>query len=167
VRITLTSEQIHFCTPISQPYNVIEDNISDRNVSYAQLNQVSGYGVVNIKSVTPGYSPGIGRPIYDLGGVDEYRQAVWDIESSKTDRVVSNGPTGVFWNETVPGIQIDVSLPISLGNMKVRTIEWYVEHNSRLWSFIITWDTEIENSNEWNESSKNISIQKPEGEKIC
>ncbi|MBE3143094.1 MAG: CHAP domain-containing protein, partial [Planctomycetes bacterium] len=167
VRITLASEQIHFCTPISQPYNVIEDNISDRNVSYAQLNQVNGYGVVNIKSVTPGYSPGIGRPVYDLGGVDEYRQAVWDIESSKTDRVVSNGPTGVFWNETVPGIQIDVSLPMSLGNMKVRTIEWYLEHNSRLWSFIITWDTEIENSNEWNEISKNISIQKPEGVKFA
>jgi len=167
VRITLASEQINFCTPISQPYNVIEDNISDPNVSYAQLNQVNGYGIVNIKSVTPGYTPGIGRPIYDLDGVDEYRQAVWDIESSKTDRVVSNGPTGVFWNETVPGIQIDVSLPMSLGNMKVRTIEWYVEHNSRLWSFIITWDTEIENSNEWNESSKNFSIQKPEGAKFA
>jgi len=167
VRITLASEQIHFCTPISQPYNVIEDNISDRNVSYAQLNQVNGYGVVNIKSVTPGYSPGIGRPVYDLGGVDEYRQAVWDIESSKTDRVVSNGPTGVFWNETIPGIQIDVSLPMSLGNMKVRTIEWYVEHNSRLWSFIITWDTEIENSNEWNEGSKIFSIQKPDGAKLA
>ena len=167
IRITLASEQIYFCTPISQPYNVIEDNISDPYVSYAQLNQVNGYGIVNIKSVTPGYTPGIGRPVYDLGGVGEYRRAVWTIESLKTDRVVSNGSTGVFWNETVPGIQIDTSLPTSLGNMKVRSIEWYVEHNSRLWSFIITWDTEIKNSNEWNESSKKYSIQKPEGVKLA
>jgi hypothetical protein len=51
--------------------------------------------------------------------------------------------------------------------MKVRSIEWYVEHNSCLWSFIITWDTEIKISNEWNESSKNFSIQKPEGAKLA
>jgi len=163
----LASEQIFFCNPISQPYNVIEDNISDPNVSYAQLNQVNGYGIVNIKSVIPGYTPGIGRPVYDLSGVDEYRRTVWAIESSKTDRVVSSGPTGVFWNETVPSIQIDTSLPTSLGIVNVRSIEWVVEHNSRLWSFIITWDTGIINSNEWNESSKNFSIQKPEDAKLA
>jgi hypothetical protein len=167
VRITLAFEQINFCTPTRQPYNVIEDNISDPNVSYAQLNQVNGYGIVNIKSVIPGYTPGIGRPVYDLGGVEEYRQAVWTIESSKTDRVVSNGPTGVFWNETIPGIQIDTSLPKTLGIVNVRSIEWVVEHNSRLWSIIITWDIGIKNSNEWNESSKNFSIQKPEDAKLA
>jgi hypothetical protein len=166
VRITLASEQIRFCAPSSQTYNVIEDNNSDPFVSYAQLNQVNGYGIVNIKSVTPGYTPGIGRPGYDLGGVDEYRQAVWTIESSKTDRVVSNGPTGVFWNETVPSIQIDISLPTSMGNLKVRSIEWYVEQDSRLWSFIITWDTEINNSNEWFVMSNNFSIQEPDGAKL-
>jgi CHAP domain len=167
VRITLASEQINFCSPTSQLSNIIEDNISDPNMSYAQLNQVNGYGIVNIKSVTPGYTPGVGRPVYDLGGVNEYRQVVWTLESSKTDRVVSNGPTGVFWNEIIPSIQIDTSLPTSVGNIKVHSIEWYVEHNSRLWSFIITWDTEIKNSNEWNESSKNISIQNPQGAKLA
>jgi hypothetical protein len=167
VQITLASEQINFCAPTSQLSNIIEDNISDPNVSYAQLNQVDGYGIVNIKSVTPGYTPGIGRPVYDLGGVDEYRQAVWKIESSKTDRVVSNGPIGFFWNKTVPSIQIDTSLPTLLGNLKVRSIEWYVEHNSRLWSFIITWDTEIINSNEWNDISNNFSIEKQGGAKLA
>ncbi len=167
VRITLASERINFCAPTSQLSNIIEDNISDPNVSYAQLNQVNGYGIVNIKSVVPGYTPGLGRPVYDLGGIDEYRQTVWTLESSKTDRVVSNGPTGVIWNEIIPSIQIDTSLPTSVGNIKVRSIEWYVEHDSRLWSFIITWDTEITNSNEWNESSKNFSIQKPGGAKLA
>jgi CHAP domain len=166
-RISLVSEQMNICIPISQTYNVIEDNYSDPNVSYAQLNQLNGYGIVNIKSVTPGYTPGIGRPVYDLGDVAEYRQAVWSIESSKTDRVVSNGPAGVFWNETVPSIQIDLSLPTSLGNIKIRTIEWYVEHNSRLWSFIITWDTEIKNSNEWNELSNHFSIVISNGVKLA
>jgi uncharacterized delta-60 repeat protein len=73
---------------------------------------------------------------------------------------LSNGPAGVFWNETVPGIQVDVSLPTSSGNLKVRSIEWYVEHNSRLWSFIITWDTETQNAAEWDEASKIFSAQK-------
>jgi hypothetical protein len=167
VRITLTSEQINFCTLISQAYNVVEDNISDPNISYAQLNQIDGYGIVNIKSVTPGYTPGIGRPVYELGGIDDYRQAVWKIESSKTDRAVSNGPMGIFWSENVPSIQIDTSIPTQVGIIKVRSIEWYVEHNSHLWSFIITWDTEIINSNEWNDIANNFSIQKQDGAKLA
>jgi hypothetical protein len=167
IRITLTSEQINFCTPINQAYNVVEDNVSDPNMSYAQLNQVEGYGIVNIKSVTPGYSPGIGRPVFDLGGLGEYRQTVWIIESSKTDRAVSNGSVGIFWNETVPSIQIDTSMPTELGNINVRSIEWYVEHNSRLWSFKITWDTKIGNSNEWNDIANNFSIQKQDGAKLA
>ena len=109
VRITLASEQISFCAPTSLPINVVEDSTSDPYVSYAGLDQINGYGIVNIKATTPGNTPGIGRPIYNLGGILEYRQAVWNIESPKTDRIVSNGPTGVFWNETVPGIQVDVS----------------------------------------------------------
>jgi|GEM_PF-2953078 len=167
ITITLASEQISFCTPISQAYNVIEDNISDPNVTYAQLNQIDGYGIINVKSVTPRYAPAIGRPVYDLGGVDEYRQTVWQIESSKTDRVVSNGPIGVFWSETVPSIQIDTTMPTTVGNIKVRSIEWYVEHNSRLWSFIITWETEIRNSNEWNDIANNFSIQKQDGASLA
>jgi len=167
VRITLASEQISFCAPTSLPINVVEDSTSDPYVSYAGLDQINGYGIVNIKATTPGNTPGIGRPIYNLGGILEYRQAVWNIESSKTDRMVSNGPTGVFWNETVPGIQVDVSLPSSSGNLKVRSIEWYVEHHSRLWSFIITWDTETQNATEWDEASKNFSARKPGGEKLA
>jgi hypothetical protein len=167
VRITLASEQISFCAPTSLPINIVEDSTSDPYVSYAGLDQINGYGIVNIKATTSRNSPGIGRPIYNLGGIVEYRRAVWDIESPKTDRVVSNGLTGVFWNETVPGIQVDVSLPSSSGNLKVRSIEWYVEHDSRLWSFMITWDTETQNASEWDEASKKFLVQKPGGEKLA
>ena len=167
VRITLASEQISFCAPTSLPIDIVEDSTSDPYVSYAGLDQINGYGIVNIKATTPGNTPGSGRPIYNLDGVLEYRQAVWNIESSKTDRIVSNGPTGVFWNETVPGIQVDVSLPTSSGNLKLRSIEWYLEHNSRLWSFIITWDTETQNASGWDEASKNFSVQEPGGEKLA
>jgi hypothetical protein len=159
VRLSLASEQISFCSPTRQPIQLVEDDISDPEVSYAQLNQVNGYGLVNIKSVAAGYSPGIGRPGYNLGAVDKYRQEVWAIETSKKDRGLSTGPTGIFWNETVASIQIETSLPTSLGIVKLRSIEWYVEHKSRLWSFIITWDTGVKNSNEWQGYSTNFSVQ--------
>jgi hypothetical protein len=84
-------------------------------------------------------------------------------ELLKTDRVVSDGPTGDFWNETIPGIQIDASISTALGFLKVRSIEWYVEHEGRLWSFMLSWDIEIKNFNEWIETSKNFSIQETGG----
>jgi hypothetical protein len=167
VRITIASEQISFCAPTSLPINIVEDSTSDPYVSYAGLDQINGYGIVNIKATTPGNTPGIGRPIYNLGGVVEYRQAVWDIESLKTDRIVSNGPTGVFWNETVPSVQIDTTLPISFGNLMIRSIEWYVEHHGRLWSFIMVWDTEAQNAQEWSEASKSFIVQAPDVTKLA
>ncbi len=140
VRITLASEQIEFCAPTSLPINVVEDNISVPNVSYAGLDQLDGYGFIGIKATSPGYAPGIDMPVYNAGEVVKYRQDVWDSESAKTDRLVSNGPSAVFWDETVPGMQVDFTIPTSSGSLHFRSIEWYVEHADRLWSFIIRWD---------------------------
>jgi hypothetical protein len=167
VRITLTSEQISLCAPTNLPFNVVEDSVSDPYVSYAGLDQMDGFGIVNIKATAAGNAPGIGRPVYNSGDVVAYRQAVWQIESSKKDRIVSNGPTGLFWNETVPGIQVDLTLPTYSGEMKVRSIEWYVEHNNRLWSFIITWDIEMQNAAGWEAASTNFSAQKSDNENLA
>jgi hypothetical protein len=159
VRITLASEQISFCAPTGQPYQVVEDNIAVPEVRYAQLNQVSGYGIVNIKSVTPGYAPGIGTPVYTAGDVDTYRQAIRNMESINANLIVSNGPAAVFSNESVPGLEMDTSLAASSGNGKIRTLEWDVERASRLWSIVIAWDTGMVNSNEWEAASKTFTIQ--------
>ena len=167
VRITLASEQASFCAPTSLPYTVIEDSTSDSSVNYAGLAQRVGYGILNIKATAQASTPGTGRPVYTADGVAAYRQAVWNMETSKTDRVVSNGPSGVFWNESVPSLQVDVSLPTSAGLLKVRSIEWYVAHNNRLWSFIISWDTEMQNASEWEAASRNISVQKPQSENLA
>jgi uncharacterized delta-60 repeat protein len=166
VRITLAGEQIRFCTPTGQAFNIVEDNTSDPYVSYAGLNQIEGYGIVNIKATIAGYTPGPGRPVYTSGEAAAYRQAVWELETSKTDRVVSDGPTAVFWDETVTSMQMDLMLPLSSGDLQVRSLEWYVEHAGRLWSFILTWDTGMSNAAEWEQASKNFSIQKTAGGKI-
>lgn len=160
VRITLASEQVSFCAPTSLSFIVVEDSTSDDSVNYAGLSQLTGYGIVNIKATAFGNTPGTGRPVYAGDGAAAYRQAVWDLENPKTDRSVSDGPFGVFWNETVQGIQENFSLSRSTGNMKVRTVEWYVVHNKRLWSFIIAWDTEMQNAREWDAASRNVSLQK-------
>ena len=167
VRITLASEQISFCAPTSLPFNVVEDSSSDPYVSYAGLDQMDGFGIVNIRATVPGTTPGPGRPIYNSGEVIAYRQAVWKTESSKTDRIASSGPTGLFWNESVPSIKVDLILPTSSGDLKVRSIEWYVEHNNRLWSTIISWDTELQNASEWEAASRNISVQKNDSEHLA
>jgi uncharacterized delta-60 repeat protein len=167
VRITLASEQIEFCAPTSLPTNVVEDGASNPQAAYAGLNQIDGYGVVTIKAISAGYAPGPGRPVYTSGQVDVYRQTVLQIESSKTDRVVSNAPTGVFWDVNVPGIQVDVSLPTSSGILQVRSIEWYTEHNDRLWSFMISWDTGMQNANEWEIASGNFTAQKSGSENLA
>ena len=166
VRVTLDSEQISFCAPTSQSFNVVQDNLSDAYISYAGLNQMDGYGIVNIKATTPGYAPGPGRPEYTSGQMAEYRQKVWDIESSKTDRVVSSGPEGLFWNETVPSMQVDFSLPALSGYMQLRSIEWLIEHNGLIWSFILTWDTEMKNATEWERASRIFSVDHTDDENL-
>ena len=163
VRITLASEQVGFCAPASLPFNTIEDSNADAEVNYAGLNQIEGYGIVNIKATAPGNAPGPGRPVYTSGSVAAYRQAVWNMEAAQNDRNVSKGPSGLFWSETVPSVQIDVSLSLSTGTLQVRSIEWYVEHDNRLWSFILTWDTAMQNASEWEAASKNMSVQKAGG----
>jgi uncharacterized delta-60 repeat protein len=159
VRLTLASEQISFCAPSSFPVSVVEDNISDPSVNYAGLDQKDGYGVINIKATLAGNTPGIGRPVYTSDGVIAYRQVVKTIEAARSDRIVSDGPLGIFWNETVPSMQLDVSLPTSSGRNNVRSIEWYFTHNNRLWSFIIAWDTGMQNAAEWEAASKNMNVQ--------
>jgi hypothetical protein len=147
--VTLNSEQIHFCAPTDLPSNIVEDSSSDPNMEYAQFNQAEGFGIINIKAITPGSSTGRGRPIYNAGELARYRQTMWELESSKGDRNVTAGPSGVFWGEVIPSIQIDAQLATSEGVMRVRSIEWSVEHNNRLWNIVVTWDTQLENKNEW------------------
>ena len=134
--------------------------------SYAGLNQMEGYGIVNIKATSPGHAPGVGRPEYTAGQVAEYRRNVWNTESSKSDWVVSSGPEGHFWNEIVPGMQVDFNRPALSGNRPLRSIEWLIEHNSRMWSFIITWDTDMENADEWEQAAKIFSVDRPDGENL-
>ncbi len=167
VRISLAGEQVSFCAPSSLPFTIVEDSTSDASVNYAGLAQLDGYGILNIKATAPGNAPGIGRPVYTSDDVVAYRQAVRNVETAKTDRIVSNGPSGVFWDETIPGIQVDLTLSTSGGDLKVRSIEWYLVHDNRLWSFIITWDTEMQNAGEWEAASRNILVQKPETENLA
>ena len=92
VRITLASEQVSFCAPTDQPFSAAEDSASDPAVNYAGLSQLDGYGILNIKATAPGNMPGTGRPVYTSGGIDAYRQAVWDMETARPDRSVSTKP---------------------------------------------------------------------------
>jgi hypothetical protein len=159
ILVTLSAEQIHFCAPTDLPSNVVEDSSSDPDMAYAQFNQVEGFGVINIKAITPGYTTGIGRPVYNAGELDEYRRNVWELESSQGDRNVTTGPSGLFWYEAIPSIQIDAQLDTSEGVVNVRSIEWYVEHNNRLWSITVTWDTHLENNNEWIAAVNSFAIE--------
>jgi hypothetical protein len=167
IRLTLAAQQISFCAPTSRPVHVVEDNRSDPGVAYAGLDQVDGYGVVNIKATSPGSAPGNGRPVYTSGGASAYRRTVWDMEAARTDRRVSGGLMGIFWDETVPGMQLDLILPTSSGDLRVRSIEWYVEHANRLWSFILTWDMEMRNAGEWQAASRNFTVQKSAGGRLA
>ncbi len=163
VRITLASEQVSFCAPTSLPINVVEDGTSDSEVSYAGLNQFGDYGFMSIKATSPGNSPGPGWPVYNAGQVSAYRRAVRDLETARTDRTVSAGPSAQLLGETVAGMQEDITLSTSVGDQQLRTVEWYLEHNNRLWSFILTWDTGMQNAREWKAASENFSAQKAVG----
>jgi uncharacterized delta-60 repeat protein len=159
VRITLAGEQIEFCAPTNQPYTAVEDSAADPVVSYAGLNQTSGIGIINIKATTDGHAPGPGRPVFYLGGISAYRQAVEELETAKADRTVSNGPTGIFWEQNVPGIQIEATIPAPAGSTKLRTIEWNVEHNGRLWSFNFAWDIQMPNAAGWKAAASVFSVR--------
>jgi hypothetical protein len=159
IRLSLAGQPLSFCAPTSRPVQVVEDNLADPGVSYAGLDQVEGYGIVNIRASLPGSTPGIGRPVYTSGGAAAYRQAAWEIETAKADRKVSSGPTGIFWNESVPGMQLDLVLPTSSGHLRIRSIEWAVEHAGRLWIFILSWDTQMPNAGEWQAASRMFAVQ--------
>jgi uncharacterized delta-60 repeat protein len=162
VRITLASEQVAFCAPSSLPYDVVEDSTSDPNANYAGLSQLQDYGILTIKAILPGNRPGPGRPVYLSGEAAIYRLAVMNQETAKTDRLVSNGPAAIFWNESIPGIQEDLTLSLSTGNLQVRSIEWVVVHNGRLWSFNFAWDIGMQNAGDWQAASRNFSVDQPD-----
>ncbi len=161
VRLTLASEQIEFCSPTSLPYTAVEDNASVPNVSYGGLDQRDGYGFLSIKAASPGYGPGPGRPAYTPGEVEAYRQAIRQAEVSQSDRSVSDGPSANLWGESVPAMQVEVVLQTSLGELPIISVEWLVEHNDRLWSITIAWDTTVENAAEWEAAAENFSIDAP------
>ncbi len=97
VRLTLASEQLLFCSPTDLPFNVVEDSTTDVHVNYAGLNQLEGYGIVNIRATSPGYAPGPAEPVYHPGRLAEYRQALEDaalhcpVAISPTARLPSSG----------------------------------------------------------------------------
>lgn len=164
VRITLAGEQIEFCAPTSQRFKAVEDDVSVPQVSYAGLDQVNGLAFVAIQATNPGYAPGMGLPVYEAGELAGYRQDVWAGEAARTDRNVSKGPIGNFWGESVPGMQVELTLLTSTGKLQIRSIEWDIEHADHLWSFKISWDTNLKNAAEWQSYSSNFSVAKPGGE---
>jgi hypothetical protein len=161
VRLTLASEQIEFCSPTSLPYTAVEDNTSVPNVSYGGLDQRGGYGLLSIKAASPGYGPGPARPAYNPGEVEAYRQANREVETSQSDHSVGDGPSANLWGESVPGMQVELILQTSQGDLPLISVEWLVEHNHRLWSITITWDTTEENSAEWEAAAENFSLDAP------
>ncbi len=166
VRITLASEQISFCSPTSLPFTTFEDNLTVPEVGYAGLDQVDGYGVVDIRSTAPGNHPGPHMPVYNAGKLDEYLQAIRDLKSLQPDHRLSNAPAASLWGQKTVGLQADYQLSTSQGNLSLRTLEWNVEHNGRLWTFIITWDIHLKNASDWEEALKNFAIQNTSGAKL-
>ena len=162
VLVTLAAEQISFCAPTLRPFQVIEDNIAIPDVPYAQLNQASGYGILNIRTAASGSTPGPRLPVYKPGQVDPYRQAVRDLAAAQPDLVVSDGPAALLWNDSVPGLQLDATQPVSSMNGTVRSLEWDVEHSGRLWIISMAWDTGMPNADEWQAASLNLAIQNPD-----
>jgi uncharacterized delta-60 repeat protein len=161
VRLTLASEQIEFCSPTSLPYTAVEDSASVPNVSYGGLDQRTGYGLLSIKAASPGYGPGPGKPAYKPGDLEAYRQVIREAETSQPDRLVSDGPSANLWGESVPAMQVEFVLQTSLGDLPLISIEWLVEHNDRLWSIAIAWDTTVENAAEWEAAAADFSIDAP------
>ena len=61
---------------------------------------------------------------------------------------------------------MDLALSTSAGTIRLRSIEWYVQHNNRLWSVIIAWDTEMQNASAWETASRNFAVQNPGDEDL-
>ncbi|MHB8628585.1 MAG: CHAP domain-containing protein [Aggregatilineales bacterium] len=162
VLVTLAGEQISFCAPSAFKFNVVEDNASDQYSSYAALNQLSSYAYVNIKSTTSGHAPGIGRPIYQTGQIDNYRQEVLNSESAKTDRAIRLGPIGQFWRNSVSGVEMQTSLTTGTDKVQVASVEWNIEHGGRLWTFVIAWDAHLANAAEWYAAAQKFVIASPD-----
>ncbi len=161
VRITLAGEQIIFCAPTTAPFSVVEDDLTDPHAGYAGLDQTEGYGIVNLRATSPSYAPGPNTPVYRTGRVDEYIRSLRDFWASQPDRILSTGPTAELWSEKSTGLQVDYTVDSTPGQLKLRTVEWNVEHNGRLWTFIFTWDTGITNASDWEEASENFSVGNP------
>ncbi len=162
VFINIGGEQVSLCAPFTSPLQLIVDDAGDPQVAVAQLYQSDGPGLFNLRAVSPGASPGPGRPVYDGLHASVYDQAVWTLVSSIPEYHVLRGPTGTFWGQVVRGIQIDTLLPLSDSDQMLRSVEWYVEHAGRLWVFIITWETGLDNAAEWQQFSETLSIQPTE-----
>jgi uncharacterized delta-60 repeat protein len=160
VLITLASEQLEFCSPTSLPYNVTEDDRTISSIGYAGLDQFEGYGFMTIRAASPGSAPGPGWPVY-TSNVAAYSQVVLTAESSHTDQSVSPGPSAELWGESIPSIQIDFTLVTSDDEIPLRTVEWFIEHNARLWLFSLTWDVSMPNELEWEQSAANFSVRPP------
>ncbi len=159
--VTLAGEQISFCAPSAARFAVVEDSASDQFSSYAALNQSSGYAYINVKSTLPGHSPGIGRPVYQTGQIDNYRQAVLQSEAAKPDRAITPGWIGQYWGNAVSGFEMQTSLTTGTDNLQVTSVEWNVEHAGRLWTFVIAWDTQLANYAEWYAAAQKFVINAP------
>jgi uncharacterized delta-60 repeat protein len=165
VRLTLASEQISFCSPTALEINVVEDNLSDPDVNYAGLNQLDGYAIVNIRATAPGQSPGPDLPVYS-GSVADYRQAIILNDSSQPNWTVSVGPSALLWGETSSSIQVDFAIVTSTDEYPLRTVEWFFEHNGRLWIFLFAWDTTLNNAVDWQAASENFTVQSSSSENL-
>jgi hypothetical protein len=159
--VTLAGEQIRFCAPSAAKFSVAEDSASDQYSSYAALNQSSGYAYVNVKSTLPGYTPGIGRPIYQAGSIESYRQSILNSESAKPDRKVTAGPSGILWGETITGLALETALTTGTDNSQMTSVEWNVEHGGRLWTFVIAWDQRLANAGDWRAAAQGFVIVRP------
>ena len=159
VRVSLADEQISFCAPTGQPFLVVQDGDSVPEIPYAQLNQENGYGILNVKAIAPGSTPGFGRPVYKPGQLGAYQKAVRNLQSSQKNQQTSSGPDAILWDETVQGLQVDGSRVVSSINGLVTSIEWDMEHAGRLWSISMAWDSAMPNADEWLLAAQHFSIQ--------
>jgi hypothetical protein len=64
-------------------------------------------------------------------------------------------------------MQVDFNLPASAGNLQIRSIEWYIEHHGRLWSFILAWDIGLKNAAEWDQASRIFMVEESDGKNLA
>ena len=159
VRLSLASEQITFCSPTSLPFSAVEDSLSDPNVNYAGVSQLQGYAFANIRAVASDNASGPSMPFYTAGDLEGYRQAVRQSQAAQTNSRLSAAPTASLWGEEVAGLQADYDLSTSLGVLSLRTVEWDLEHDGRLWVFLLTWDTGLPNADEWENAAGHFIVQ--------